>query len=69
MPCKQCGECCKLPSGKYCKYIIKISPTKRICRIYRTRKLGQNIGEGCVCMTEKQHDRWLHKCEHIKEDN
>jgi hypothetical protein len=48
MNCERCGECCKLPSGKDCKYLFRFSNGKTACKVYKTR-LGRSIGEDCFC--------------------
>jgi hypothetical protein len=67
IPCQRCGKCCVLPSGKDCRWLVRMNSGKTLCRIYRSR-LGKDIGEGCVCLDDRNREGWNYNdCERFKD--
>ena len=60
--CQRCGRCCILPSGKDCRYLIRLSKDKTLCRIYHSEnRFGTDVGEGCICLNDSYHEGWVFK--------
>lgn len=57
--CKRCGKCCHwIAEGKVikCKYLIKLSNDRTLCRIYKNRK-GYIMSKGMIC-GDRLNSRW-----------
>jgi len=46
--CTNCGICCKLDDGSYCKWLRWKPNGKSYCRVFYTR-LGRALGRGFHC--------------------
>ena len=50
--CRRCGRCCYvLKDGKWvkCRYLVKLSNGKSLCRTYNNKRIGKDCGSGARC--------------------
>ena len=63
--CNRCGTCCHLKIDhkrqQSCKYLVRLSGTTTICRIYKNR-LGMQLGNNNKCnLREDVHENFYSK--------
>lgn len=53
--CTRCGQCCHI-NGTRCRFLVKTSSGKTLCRIYRSRVgtiIGKTNGLNVICVNRK----------------